>query len=405
MNDFDVVVVGGGPVGWSAALACTQAKPALRIAVIDRSAPPTMPCDMIDTRVYTVTDDNLAWLAALGVQFDEARTADVETIRVFERSGVNALTVDSRDARRRRLAAVVEHDALTATIAARARVLGVDLIEGEANSTGILDNKRYVELAAGRLLNAKLIIVADGANSKTRGLLSVESLQRNYERVGVVAHFCVDTAHRGEARQWFLPDQSILALLPLPDIGARSAVSMVWSTTNARADSLRELPADALCAAVTEATGGRVHVSAAHTNIAVFPLKLARVADPVTERALIVGDAAHAVHPLAGQGVNLGFGDAKALAIALGDAERVNHDIGHSLLLAKFRRSRYAAVLAMQAATDGLARIYNLDTSYFANSPLARVFPENAPAAIGDFGMRVLGKLPAFRRFVSSAAN
>jgi 2-polyprenylphenol 6-hydroxylase len=398
MNQYDAIIVGGGPVGWACALACTQANPRALVCVVDRTPPPAALRAMIDTRVYTVTEDNLAWLTARGVVLDETRAANVEKIRVFDQTNTNALTVDSRDARRVRLAKVIEHDALTAAIAARAQALGVRFVVGEARASGILDHLRYVELADGQLITAKLAIVAEGANSKLRDALGVQVLQRDYERFGVVAHFNTREHHRCEARQWFLPDRSILALLPLPDISREPAVSMVWSTTKTHAESLAALTADQLCEAVPDATRNAVEIVAALTPVAAFPLRLARVPDPVTERALIVGDAAHAIHPLAGQGVNLGFGDAQALETVLADADRVNRDIGHTLLLSKFRRNRYAAVLAMQTATDGLARLYNLNTSYFTGAPIA-------PATIGDLGMRVLGKLPAFRRFVSSSAG
>jgi 2-polyprenylphenol 6-hydroxylase len=395
---YNILIVGGGPVGWACALACTHAHPRARVAVIDRSDAPSLPRAMMGERVYTVTEDNLAWLATLGVRIDDARAANVDRIRVFDQSGRSALTVDARDARSIRLAKVIEHDALTCAIAARAKALGVQFIRGEAKGTGVLDEQRYVELTDGQLLNTKLAIVAEGAGSTLREALGVVALKRDYDRVGVVAHFAIAEPHRGQARQWFVPDQSILALLPLVDIEARAAVSMVWSTTKAHAESLAAMNDAELCEAVSNATRNTVAIESALTRCTSFPLRLTRVADPVATRALVVGDAAHAIHPLAGQGVNLGLGDARALAETLQNAEQVGGDFGHSLLLAKFRRSRYAAVLAMQAATDGLARIYNLNTSYFVNAPLA-------PAAIGDLGMRVLGKLPAFRRLVSSAAS
>jgi 2-polyprenylphenol 6-hydroxylase len=397
-TNFDVFIVGGGPVGWACALACAQTLPGERICVVDRSEPPSMPTGMIEPRVYTVTRENLKWLDERGVRFDETRIANVETIRVFDQTAANALTVDSRDAKSARLAQVIEHDALTAAIALRARSLGVQFIAGSAKSTGILDATRYVEFANRDIKSAKLVIVADGANSKLRDALAVDVMERDYERVGVVAHFAIERPHRFEARQWFLPDRSILALLPLPDIEGNPALSMVWSTTVEHGKQLVQMSHDELVTTVSAASQYSVLMRCVLSGCVSFPVRLARVADPVAERALIVGDAAHAIHPLAGQGVNLGLGDARTIAEVITDLPRVGDDAGHPLLLSKFRRSRYAAVLAMQAATDGLARIYNLNTSFFTGSPVT-------PAAVGDLGMRVLGKLPAFRRFVSSAAG
>ncbi len=353
---------------------------------------------MIDTRVYTVSHDNLEWLNKHGVALDMSRSAQVDAIRVFDQHGSLALRIDSRDARRTRLASVVEHDALTAAIATRAKALGVQFVQGSAKATGLVDHERYVALGDGSVLTASVVIVADGADSKLRTALGVATTAREYERVGVVAHFQLAKPHRCEARQWFAADRSILALLPLPDLHGKPAASMVWSTTAAHAEQLRHLNPSALCESVTNVAAGQVEITSALTPTAAFALRMVRVADPVAARAVVVGDAAHAVHPLAGQGVNLGFADARALEEALGAGELVGNDFGHALLLSKFRRNRYAAVLAMQAATDSLARIYNLDTSYLANTP-------QTLSAIGDLGMRILGKLPAFRRLVSSVAG
>jgi 2-polyprenylphenol 6-hydroxylase len=393
---FDVIVVGGGPVGWACALsACESAK---RVCVIDPGEIPSVPANAIGSRVYTVTQDHLSWLTARGVVLDRARCANVDRIRVFDQSGNAALNIDASDARKARLASVLEHDHLSAAVASRALQRGVQFVRGDVSSSGVLDDMRYVELADGALLNAALVVFAQGANTPLLENIGVKTLRRDYERVAVVANFVAQDAHRGVANQWFLPDQSILALLPLPDHENNAAVSMVWSTTPSHAESLISMNEEDLCAAVSHATGNKLCVTRVTASCKTFPLRLIRLADPVAERALVVGDAAHAVHPLAGQGVNLGLGDAAALADALSYASQVGGDVGHALLLAKYRRSRYAAVAAMQAATDGLARIYNLSSAE-NSSPLL------PSASIGDFGMRVLGTLPAFRRILSSAAS
>ncbi len=395
-NSFDVIVVGGGPVGWACALAAKQT--AARVCVIDRATTPKTPSGAIQSRVYTVTEDHLRWLSEHGVVLDGARCAEVDRIRVFTQSGQLALNIDARDARKMRLAKVIEHEHLSAATATRALQTGVQYVQGEVATSGVLDGERYVELADGSLRNAQLVVFAQGANTGLLDALGVQSIRRDYERVAVVANFAASDAHRGAAQQWFLPDQSILALLPLPDDAGLPAVSMVWSTTASHAAELHAMTESELCATVSRATSSAMRPSSVIAACKEFPLQLVRVADPVAERALVVGDAAHAVHPLAGQGVNLGLGDAMALCEALSLKAQVGGDVGHGLLLAKYRRSRYAAVAAMQAATDGLARIYNLSSAE-NSSPLLPSAP------IGDFGMRVLGTLPAFRRILSSAAS
>jgi 2-polyprenylphenol 6-hydroxylase len=395
-QSFDVIVVGGGPVGWACALAVKTAVG--RVCVVDRAAAPKMPTGAMQSRAYTVAEDHLRWLGEHHVDLNVARCAEVDCIRVFTQSGQRALNVDARDARKTRLAKVVEHAHLSAVAALRALHLGVVHVQGEVVASGLLDAERYVELADGSLLNAKLVVFAQGANTNLLDALGVQAIRRDYQRVAVVANFTSRDQHFGAAQQWFLPDQSILALLPLPDEGDCAAVSMVWSTTATHAAALSAMSEPELCAAVSNATGNALRLDTVIAGCKQFPLQLVRVADPVLPRALVVGDAAHAVHPLAGQGVNLGLGDAIALGEAFTLAPQVSGDVGHGLLLAKYRRSRYAAVAAMQAATDGLARIYNLSSAE-NSSPLL------PSAAVGDLGMRVLGALPAFRRILSSAAT
>ncbi|MGL4234139.1 MAG: FAD-dependent monooxygenase [Casimicrobium sp.] len=395
---FDAIVVGGGPVGWACALAMVATNKTLDVAVVDRIAPPSMPQGRIGARVYTVSEDHLRWLNDCGVTIDTTRSAQVERIRVYDQAHRSVLAIDTRDARKEKIAAIVEHDALTAAIATRALEKKVHFVQGEVKATDLLDGERFVELVNGTLLNAKLVIVAQGADARLVEALGVEVLKRDYDRVGVVANFATETPHRNEAQQWFLPDGSILALLPLPNDEGDGAVSMVWSTTSVHASALETMSLDALCAEISQATQAQVRPTRVNSPCKSFPLKLSRVADPVLPRALIVGDAAHAIHPLAGQGVNLGLADARALGDALARASEVRGDIGHALLLAKFRRCRYAAVAAMQTATDALARIYN-GALNDANSSFLPT------AAVSDLGMRVLGAVPAFRRMLSSVAS
>jgi 2-polyprenylphenol 6-hydroxylase len=403
-NVFDVLVVGGGPVGWACALAAKHAlkqsgNAVQRIAVIDPNAAPATTSfsaqahAAILPRVYTVTHENLSWLAAQGIKPDPLRSADVHNIVVHEQTGNLAIDISDRDAHVDRLAAVVEHDWLAAQLARAALAQGVQAITARVVSSDVLDGTRWVELDDKKMLTASLIVIAQGAASALIEQIGIKVVRRDYSRFGVIANFQARTPHLGAARQWFLPDQSVLALLPLPQDNGRNALSMVWSVDKARSDALCALDAEALCAAVSQASG--VQVQAVLSPAMSFPLKLARAADPVAVRALAVGDSAHAIHPLAGQGVNLGFADAQALGRVLAHAGKVGGDAGHALLLSRYRRERYRDTLALQATTDTLARIYNQESS---------IFPATF-ANLADAGMRVLGRVPAFRRILSSAAN
>ena len=389
----DVLVVGGGPVGWACALAAqTALGKRARVAVVERESSNASPAKLsLATRVYTVSSGNLRWLTKQGVQFDLARSAAVTDIMVSGRDGQESMRISANDAGEAELAKVLEHEALTHAISVRAQALGVQLTHGTVASLHDLDAQKLIELADRHMLHARVVIAADGAQSKLRDLSGINATVRAYPQQGVVAHLLCTQPHRGAARQWLLPDGSILALLPLPDVDQAAAVSMVWSVSEARADELCALSEADFLDAVNSASRHAAVVTHRLGTAQRFPLTLVRVADPVAQRLVVVGDAAHAVHPLAGQGVNLGLVDARALHDIWQHADKVDADPGHALLLGRYRRERFGPTLAMQLATDGLFRLYNqLDNQLLM--------------ATGDAGMRLLGRLSTFRRALSTAA-
>jgi 2-polyprenylphenol 6-hydroxylase len=390
---FDVIIAGGGPVGWACALAAQQALgKRARVAVVEReplSVAPTEP--MLSGRVYTIASNNMRWLAEQGVVFDSTRSAIVTDIVVCGRDGAESLRISANDAAQTELATVLGHEALTRAIADRAAQLGVQMITGACSSLHDLETQKLVELEDRRVLQARVVIAADGLQSKLREGAEIRATIRSYPQHGVVAHLCCSRPHRGAARQWFLPDGSVLALLPLPDVADQPAVSVVWSASVPRADELCSMGETALLDAVNGVCAQNGPVTGVISPAKQFPLTLVRTANPVAGRLVVVGDAAHAVHPLAGQGVNLGLVDARQLQSVWSQAGQVGGDPGHALLLGRYRRERFGPTLAMQLATDGLFRLYNQ-----VDRPLLM--------AAGDAGMRLLGRLPAFRRTLSTAA-
>ena len=215
----------------------------------------------------------------------------------------------------------------------------------------------------------------------------MRGVPRAYGQSGVVANFETERAHRGRALQWFLPDGSVLAWLPLP--GRR--ISIVWSAPTELATELMALDAAGLAARVAEAGGHELGALTAITPAAAFELSFLKLPAVVGDRLALVGDAAHGVHPLAGQGVNLGFGDAAALAAILGARGPVT-DAGAAILLERYARRRAGPVLAMQTVTDGLVRLFDVRASWL------RVLRNRGMGAVGAIGpLKRLLAQPALR--------
>ena len=235
----------------------------------------------------------------------------------------------------------------------------------------------------GRCLSARLVVGADGVHSWVRREASIAREPRAYGQTAVVANFAAEHAHRGRAFQWFVDGQGVLAWLPLP--GRR--ISIVWSAPDAVAQELLALDAAALAQRVATGGGRVLGELALITRAAAFPLSFLKLESPVGPRLALVGDAAHVVHPLAGQGVNLGLGDAATLAAVLKAGVAVG-DVGASILLERYARKRALPVLSMQMVTDGLVRLFAV--------PALRV--------LRNRGMSLVGGIAPFRRLLAQPA-
>src|SRR5207248_4108923 len=271
-----------------------------------------------------------------------------------EGDGGGSIDFSAYDLGERALAWIVEERELRSALLRTARRSGIDMI---ANAT--LDTLTWsasaatLKLADGRAVDARLIVGADGARSWVRESAGIVAEPKSYGQTAVVANFACERAHHGRAYQWFRSDGGVLAWLPLP--GRR--ISMVWSAPDELAQTLVDAPADILSARVDEAGRHALGKLECITPPSAFPLRFLRLPTSVALRLALVGDAAHGVHPLAGQGVNLGFGDAATLAAVL-SAGRPIGDVGAALLLERYARKRAGPVLAMQLVTDGLVRLF-----------------------------------------------
>lgn len=350
----DVVIVGGGPVG--AAFALSAANAGLRVFLVtaDRPVPPRPEWD---TRIYAVSPGSRDYLASIGVwaSLDAARIEPVLAMAVHGDRADAALEFDALDRGVPALAHIVESGALTWGIWTELeRAADVTVLSPARPASLRLDaHGARLVLADGTAIGASLIVGADGADSWVRAAAGIPVREYPYAQRAVVANFRCSRAHGGVARQWFRPD-GILALLPLP--GAH--VSMVWSARDEVAGELAVAAPETLAARVAEAANGELGELALLNTPAQFPLK-ARVAKRfVAPRLALIGDAAHNLHPLAGQGVNLGFRDARVLAEVF-LARGPERDVGALPLLRRYERARREDVETTLAVTDGLYRLFS----------------------------------------------
>lgn len=348
----DAVIVGGGLVG--ASLACALQD--LRVAVVDDAAPADAAPAGFDSRIYAISPGNAAFLRQLGAwdRMPAGTVTPVHGMQVHGDDGDASIAFDAWDTGVAELAWIVEdrllQHALREVLASRS---GVELLApARCEALAFGPERAALTLEDGRRLVTKLVVGADGASSFVRDRAGIVVRQRPYGYSAVVANFACGKAHGFIARQWF-QGGPVLALLPLPG----SHVSMVWSTHEAEAARLAALPAASLCGDVERASALAVGALTLVTPPRVFPLRRLEARESVRERLALVGDAAHVVHPLAGQGANLGFQDARVLARVLHEREP-GRDPGDRTLLRRYERERAEAILTMSATVHGLFRLF-----------------------------------------------
>ena len=377
---FDVVIIGGGLVGAGLALALRDS--GLKLALVEPHPPVAVPADSSwDSRIYAISPGSAAFLESLGVwrALDTARVTPVYEMAVYGDDGAAHLDFSAYDAGLPELAFIAENRQLQAAMWNGLKQQQNAKIFCPAQCTSIKWSESHAELhlADGKMLQAALVVGADGLDSRVREQAGIEAMQRPYQQTGVVANFSAEQSHRNIARQWFRHD-GVLALLPLPD----KRLSMVWSANEEKAHALLALPAAELCRRVAEASCHSLGELQLVTKPAAFPLHFVRVKKLVQPRLALIGDAAHGIHPLAGQGVNLGLRDARELAATL-IARCLQPDCGDYLLLRRYERARKEDIMAMQLATDGLQKLFSA-----ANPVLAR---------LRNSGLAITNRLPQIK--------
>lgn len=354
----EVTIVGGGIVGGSLAVALSRA--GVSVTLVDaRGAEGASAwradAPAYDQRIYALRPGSKQFLESCEIwqHVVAHRVAPVYRMEVTGDDGRSRLTFDAYSSHLSELAVIVESANLQAAVMRTLQDCAlVNIVSGkrcvglEADESGA-----SVVLENGPKIRSQLVVGADGSNSAVREFAGIAADQSPYGHSGVVANFATEKSHGGTAWQWFRPD-GVLALLPLPG----RQVSMVWSTRQEHANELVALGNDELALRVTRAAQQVLGEMKQTGKAAAFPLRLMRAASVTGDRLALVGDAAHNVHPLSGQGLNLGLADAQSLSTNI--AARGPDQCGSRAVLARYRRSRAEEVAAMQFTTDGLHRLF-----------------------------------------------
>ena len=401
---LDVAVVGGGMVGAAAALALARA--GFSTALLEARAPAAWDANAeLDLRVVGLAPSSIALLDDLGVwtSIREARVGPYSHMHVWDAESGAAIDFDAARERRDRLGYIVENalvqwmlwQALDAAQgrgsaagagSAGAAAAGVRrLCPAEVRGFEAREDRIQLELADGETLTAALLVAADGAASPLRQLAGIGTRGRDYAQRAVVAHVATERPHEDTAWQRFLPGGP-LALLPLAD--GRSSV--VWSLPEAEARRVLALDEQGFRDELGVASDFRLGRIVAATPRAAFPLKLQLAERYQADRFVLLGDAAHAVHPLAGQGVNLGLRDVAELRDTLVDARAAGRDIGAAHVLRRYARRRRSADTLDALGFDALARIY--------------AWQSPALIAARSVGVRLLDRLTPLKRKLSEHA-
>ena len=342
---FDIVIVGGGLTG--AAFALSLKATPYRIALIE-PRPPREPTADWDTRIFAFSPGNVDWLKSLDGW--NVRAQAIHAMRITGDEGA-CLNFDALETGLPELAWIAENGRLQYALWQAARQAGnIEFISIQPEAVAWGEKRHTLILADGRRIECDLLVGADGASSWLRDQAGIGFSVKDQHQAGIVANFETERSHRGIAWQWFRRD-SVLAYLPLP--GRR--ISIVWSTQEDAVQARMALDTGTFAAQVAEAGHHVLGELRPITPPAAFPLKIRRANEWGRPGFALIGDAAHTVHPLAGQGVNVGFRDCRLLAGMLASGGNP----GGFGRLQSYAVRRMEDVASMQFATGGLKRLFN----------------------------------------------
>ena len=394
-DESDLLIVGGGMVGLALALAADGA--GLKVAVVDREAPKTLAAPTFDGRASAIALASMKILDGIGLWPRVADTAQpILEIRVSDADSPLFLHYDHRAAGAEPLGYMVEN---RNTIAALHQLVAESAIDWRAPANAVRVTRGAAgveaELDDGARLRARVVAAADGKRSALREAAGIPAVHRPYQQTAIVCTVAHARPHRGIAHERFLA-AGPFAILPLSDDGPTHRSSLVWTERADLAPAVMALDEAGFLSELARRFGdflGNLKVVGPRWS---YPLSLSHATRLTAPRLALVGDAGHAIHPIAGQGFNLGLRDVAALAEVLADARRLGLDIGGGDVLARYERWRRLDSLSMTLATDGLNRLFSNDIAPLRlardlglaavdrMAPLKTLFMRHAMGVLGD---------------------
>lgn len=389
-ESHDVIILGGGLVGLTLAVALDAH--GLRSAVVDPADSATILAAGFDGRASAVASASWRMLEAIGVGARlEGQGCPIWSIEVSEGPAPGGLSFDP-DRRDGPLGIMFENRILRAALHEAAAVApGVTLLARARAADVVRDSAGVrVTLEDGRRLAAPVLIGAEGRASPTREKAGIRVARWSYDHVAMIATVTHDRPHGNVAHEIFYP-AGPFAMLPMrDDVEGRHRSAIVWTVKSADAPAMLDLPERAYVAEAEKRCGGRLGAMVLAGPRSSYPLGFHHAAKITGERLALAGDAGHGIHPIAGQGLNLGFRDVAALTQVLVEGARLGMDLGDAQLLARYERWRGLDTFMVAAATDGLTRLFGI--------------PGRTASAVRRFGLGAVQRVPPLRqRFMAEA--
>ncbi|WP_416307741.1 FAD-dependent monooxygenase [Neptunicella sp. SCSIO 80796] len=386
MRSFDILIVGGGMVGLTQALAidhlCCGSKP-LTVAVVDSQSGNQPLSDQPELRVSAINMASERLFGHIGVwkNIADVRLQPYFGMQVWEQDSFARIEFDHQQAGQTHLGHIIENQLIRQSLwDAAERSENIELIAAASISKlDVGERDAFVTLDNGELITARLVVGADGANSWVRRQMNLPITHWDYEHKAIVATIKTELPHLQQARQVFTPTGP-LALLPL---WQDNLCSIVWSQDNREANRLLAMTDTEFNQALSSTFDMQAGLCELHSERISYPLQMRYARQWVKPRLALIGDAAHTIHPLAGQGANLGLMDAAALAQNLAELHLNNKDIGLYKSLRSYERWRKTEALKLVASMEGLKRLFN------GANPLQKL--------LRGSGMALANKLPMLK--------